>query len=66
MEVLTVRQPLKDSLNMGSQSLQNFREDLWVDDNGTVRPISSPFMLTNSLDEEVKRVRSSSYVLAEL
>jgi len=66
MEVLTVRQPLNDSLNMGSQSLQNFREDLWVDDNGTVRPISSPFMLTNSLDEEVKRVRSSSYVLAEL
>jgi len=47
-------------LNMGPESLQNFREDLWVDDNGSVRPVPSPLMLTNSLDEEVKKVRSSS------
>ena len=43
---------------MGPQSIQNFREDLWIDENGSVRPISSPFILTNSLDEEVKRVRA--------
>ena len=60
MEVVIVRPSLSDSLNLGPQSLQNFREDLWVDENGVVRPISSPFMLTNSLDEEVKRVRSCS------
>lgn len=47
-------------LNMGPESLQNFREDLWVNEGGSVRPVSSPFMLTNSLDldEEVKKVRS--------
>jgi len=60
MEAFTVRQPLNDSLNMGPQSLQNLREDLWVNEDGTVRPISSPFMLTNTLEEEVKRVRSYS------
>jgi len=47
-------------LNMGPESLQNFREDSWVDENGSVRPVSSPFMLTRSLDEEVKRVCSYS------
>jgi len=47
-------------LNMGPESLQNFREDLWVDENGSVRPVPSPFMLTRSLDEEVKRVCSCS------
>ena len=45
-------------LTMGPGSLQNFREDLWVSENGAVRPVSSPFMLINSLDEEVKRVCS--------
>lgn len=43
-------------LNMGYESLQNFREDMWVEDNGSVRPVSSPFMLVNTLDEEVKKV----------
>lgn len=43
-------------LNMGHESLKNFREDMWVNDNGSVRPVSSPFMLASSLDEEVKRV----------
>src|SRR5882757_1445040 len=47
-------------LNMGPEGLQNFREDLWVDQDGAVRPIPSPFMLTNSLEEEVKRVRPCS------
>ena len=46
-----------NNLNMGPESLQNFREDSWVDENGSVCPVSSPFMLTNSLEEEVKRVR---------
>lgn len=43
-------------LNMGYESLKNFREDMWVNDNGSVRPVSSPLMLANTLDEEVKRV----------
>jgi hypothetical protein len=60
MEAVTIRQPLNDTLNMGPQCLQNFREDLWVEENRAAQPISSPFMLTNSLDEEVKRVRSCS------
>lgn len=47
---------IKD-LNMGRESLHNFREDMWVEANGSVRPVSSPFMLANTLDEEVKRVR---------
>lgn len=45
-------------LNMGHETLRNFREDMWVDDNGSVRPVSSPFMLACSLDEEVKKVWS--------
>jgi hypothetical protein len=47
-----------NQLNMGHESLVNFREDMWMNDNGSVRPVSSPFMLANTLDEEVKRVRS--------
>lgn len=39
-------------LNTGYESLKNFREDMWVNDNGSVRPVSSPFMLTGSIDEE--------------
>jgi hypothetical protein len=46
-----------NDLNMGRESLRNFREDMWVEANGSVRPVSSPFMLANTLDEEVKRVR---------
>lgn len=46
-------------LNMGYESLRNFREDMWVDDNGSVRPVPSPFMLGNSLDEEVKRLEAA-------
>jgi hypothetical protein len=45
-------------LNMGHEGLRNFREDMWVDDNGSLQPVSSPFMLTTSLDAEVKRVCS--------
>ena len=43
-------------LNVGYESLENFRGDLWVDVDGSVQQVSSPFMLANSLDEEVKRV----------
>lgn len=46
-------------LNMGYESLQNFREDMWVVDNGSIRPVPSPFMLTNSLDEEVKKMEAA-------
>ena len=46
-------------LDMGQERLQNFREDfLLVDEDGSVRPVPSPFVLTNSLDEEVKKVYS--------
>lgn len=46
-------------LNMGSESLQNFREDMWVEENGSVRPIPSPFILAHNLDEEVKRLEAA-------
>ena len=48
-------------LNTGYESLKNFREDTWVDDNGSVRPVSSPFMLATSIDEEVKMVWSPHF-----
>jgi len=43
---------------MGYEGLKNFREDVWVDDNGSIPPVSSPFMLAGSLDEEVKRLEA--------
>lgn len=46
-------------LNMGYESLQNFREDMWVENDGSVRPVSSPFMLANTLDEEVKKMEAA-------
>ena len=45
---------------MGPESLRNFRREVWADENGSLRPVSSPLVLTNSLDEEVKRVHSYS------
>lgn len=61
MEVVTVPQlslfhPI--DLDLGSKNLQNF-QDSWADENGTIRPVSSPLVLTNSLDEEVRKVCSS-------
>ena len=52
-----------NNLNVGYDTLQNFREDMWVDENGSVRPVSSPFMLSKSLDEEVKKVQSYNFFL---
>lgn len=43
-------------LSLGPESPRNFREDIWVNENGTVRPVPSPLVLGNSLDEEIKRV----------
>lgn len=47
-------------LNMGPESLHNFLREAWADENGSLRPVSSPLVLTNFLDEEVKRVCSHS------
>jgi hypothetical protein len=53
-----------NQLNMGHESLKNFREDMWVNDNGSIRPVQSPFMLANTLEEEVKRVWSHHFAFA--
>ena len=43
-------------LSLGPEGLRNFREDLWVNENGSIRPVPSPFMLGNSLEEAIKKV----------
>jgi len=44
-------------LSLGPESPRNFRGDVWVNENGTVRPVPSPLMLGNSLyEEEMKKV----------